>query len=468
MAPSPIRITSPSMPPDMSPARRAACAVLPSVTAKIAAWALALVAGACCLLASGCGGVPIDSPAPDKDQVLEYVAASIPSEDFELLDYYEVQELPQQVVYIFRSTERDLTFTALSEIAEGGYSLFYTPPKPRITCYYPQAVRDLYEDRARAALGKALLNERDSAVQVEAPGCYCYVRSYSDLEAVVRAAVAADAVYQEEFEYNSPEWCRENVSDTIYVRWTDGTSDEDGDPSFIEGLGMIDLTGSFDAEAALEELSRTYARLIYDGDLPDDPTLPEGYLEGLHPTFIERITVNGREVPFELDRAEEVRGTEEANPYQEDRISHGRGGVIGLDEDTGEYVIYIDIGDTEWVDEADPDTGEQAERLVAVGDSWLIRQVTELAGGTYSQDGEYIRWQIGETQGEIHVSIRGTGGLSAMLIQEGRAGGLDRSDILLTGADYVQLTVSEFAEIMGLEYRIDEDTRTLELTTPER
>ena len=55
-----------------------------------------------------------------------------------------------------------------------------------------------------------------------------------------------------------------------------------------------------------------------------------------------------------------------------------------------------------------------------------------------------------------------------MLIQEGRTGGIDRSDILLTGADYVQLTVSEFAEIMGLEYRIDEDARTLELTTPER
>ena len=464
-------------------------------------------------------GVPLDSPAPDQAAVLAHVAEVCPNEAYELVSVEQVQELPQQVLYTFRSTERNLTFTALSEITEPGYGLFYSPPQPHISCDYTTVVYERHARRARHEFTREISRRTGSPVQPDTPpqsgqphqgdnsrervpiakgdldelrrntvwtgevyvqdGSTVYFSSYEDLELIVAAAAAADTVYQQEFAYNSPEWCQENVSATVHVDWFSGTYDKDGRPSGYISIGDIAMHGEFDSETTLDELANSYAQAIMDRKVSPDPTLPQRYFEGHHRYAIDRITVNGTDVPFLLDEAGDA-GTN-GTPYQRDYISHGSGGIVHWDDERESYVVNVDVGSIEVdiIDNPSESSFSGAPEYVYTphANSWLIRHVVELAGGTYTAGDNWFSWQVGsesareETAAEgaagagiIHLVLTGEDDWEAMLAINGDAPQkLEHPGTVLTGAEYVEMPVDEFAALFGMTCQVNEQEGILEL-----
>ena len=310
---------------------------VPLALAAVLAGALALALAAC--------GVPLDTPAPGRDEVLAEVAEACPNEGYELVDVTEESSLPQRVTYTFKSTERDLAFTAVSEIVDPDPDpKFPTGPYPSVSCDYDDVVRGLHYDDAVDVLTEAVLEDLGEGPLFSASGPCVYVRNYDQIVSAAEMLAAADEVYEDELAFNDADWIRAHASTGVHVRWYDGRlSAEDGWPEDWRNLGAVALFGDLDVEGAAEELARSYAQLIADGVAPDDPCLPEGLRDAAHRSGIERLVVLGSEVPVGLD---DVDGLEDAeNPFQHDLVAHGMGDVARWDEDRGTYVMRVDVGD---------------------------------------------------------------------------------------------------------------------------
>ncbi|MGQ5425567.1 hypothetical protein ACULPM_00835 [Thermophilibacter sp. ZX-H3] len=398
---------------------------------------LALLA-ACCLAACG---VPIDSPAPSEAEVLDYAALQCPNEGFEVVASEEVREVPQKVVYTLRSTERDLTFTATGEITEPVSGKFPSGPKPRVSCDYPSAVRDLYHDDVVTELSERVAGQGESGI-VFSPGWpELYVRNYAQLEEALALLEEVDALYEPELAYNPAEWVRENASTSVAIRWFDGTlSAEDGDPMGWKQLGDVALYGELDAERDLEALASAYAQLIADGVAPADATLPERHLESLHRTAIDRIAVRGEEVPFGLG---ETSWGDATNPYQRDHISEGGGVVARWSDDQGRYLVRVNMDGT--------DPRERDE-----GGSWLVQQVAQLAGGSYEDDATGFSWEVGNVSGHMEYVGLENGRKVARLELNDRTSMVSCSSEEAGLSDAVAMPVEDFAALFGLTARVDE------------
>ena len=330
----------------------------------IACLALALIAA----FIAGCG-VPLDSPAPGKDEVLAYVEETCPHETYELVSVEEVNELPQKVVYRFASTERDLSFTATSEIVDPDPDpKFPTAPYPLISCDYAEQIYGLYSDEALAAYRAELARLcPDTTAYNESNGMTLF-RSYDDLEAVVEAAEHADAVYERELAYNPADWIRENAAISIDLGWVPDNASLAAHKSWENVGGSFGLSGAFDATSQLDKLAGSYAQLIVDGVISADASLPERYLKGLHRSVLSRITVNGIEVPFGFDEVDEGLSYSECNLYQREYISSGSACAARWDADTERYLIYVDIGrleDAAWIAWRDRDEGVSSAEVFA-------------------------------------------------------------------------------------------------------
>lgn len=398
---------------------------------------LALLA-ACCLAACG---VPIDSPAPSEAEVLDYATLQCPNEGFEVVASEEVRELPQKVVYTLRSTERDLTFTATGEITEPVSGKFPSGPKPRVSCDYPSAVRDLYHDDVITELSERVAGQGESGI-VFSPGWpELYVRNYAQLEEALALLEEVDALYEPELAYNPAEWVRENASTSVAIRWFDGTlSAEDGDPTGWKQLGDVALYGELDAERDLEALAGAYAQLIADGVAPADATLPERHLESLHRTTIDRIAVRGEEVPFGLG---ETSWGDATNPYQRDHISEGGGVVARWSDEHGCYLVRVNMDGT------DPRDRDE-------GGSWLVQQVAQLAGGSYEDDATGFSWEVGDVRGHMEYVGLESGRKVARLELNDRTSMVSCSSEEAGLSDAVAMPVEDFAALFGLTARVDE------------
>ena len=398
---------------------------------------LALLA-ACCLAACG---VPIDSPAPSEAEVLDYATLQCPNESFEVVASEEVRELPKKVVYTLRSTERDLTFTATGEITEPVSGKFPSGPKPRVSCDYPSAVRDLYHDDVVTELSERVAGQGESGI-VFSPGWpELYVRNYAQLEEALALLEEVDALYEPELAYNPAEWVRENASTSVAIRWFDGTlSAEDGDPTGWKQLGDVALYGELDAERDLEALASAYAQLIADGVAPADATLPERHLESLHRTAIDRIAVRGEEVPFGLG---ETSWGDATNPYQRDHISEGGGVVAHWSDERGCYLVRVNMDGT------DPRDRDE-------GGSWLVQQVAQLAGGSYEDDATGFSWEVGDVSGHMEYVGLESGRKVARLELNDRTSMVSCSSEEAGLSDAVAMPVEDFAALFGLTARVDE------------
>lgn len=420
---------------------------VPLALAAVLAGALAFALAAC--------GVPLDTPAPGRDEVLAEVAAACPNEGYELVDVTEESALPQRVVYTFESTERDLAFTAVSEIVNPDPDpKFPTGPYPNVSCDYDDVVRGLHYDDAVDVLTEAVLESPGEGPLFSASGPYVYVRTYDQIVTAMEMLAAADEVYEGELAYNDASWIREHASTGVRVRWYDGRlSAEDGWPEGWRNLGTVALFGELDADAATEELSRSYAQLIADGVAPDDPGLPEGLRDSTHRSGIGRLVVRGSEVPLGLD---DVDGLDDAeNPFQRDLIAHGEDGVARWDEGRGTYVMRVDVGD--------PRYSTSDEEPVAAH-SWLVEQVALLAGGSYEQDGSSFSWRCGDASGTVTLRTDPSGVTDALLTLDGQTMLLRQDDLAGGAARYALVDVDAFARLFGLDATVDEKDGVIALS----
>lgn len=414
----------------------------------------AVLAGALALALTACG-VPLDTPAPGRDEVLAEVAAACPNEGYELVDVTEESALPQRVVYTFESTERDLAFTAVSEIVNPDPDpKFPTGPYPNVSCDYDDVVRGLHYDDAVDVLTDAVLESPGEGPLFSASGPCVYVRTYDQIVTAMEMLAAADEVYEGELAFNDASWIREHASTGVRVRWYDGRlSAEDGWPEDWRNLGTVALFGELDADATTEALSRSYAQLIADGVAPDDPGLPEGLRDSTHRSGIGRLVVRGSEVPLGLD---DVDGLDDAeNPFQRDLIAHGEDGVARWDEGRGTYVMRVDVGD--------PRYSTSDEEPVAAH-SWLVEQVTLLAGGSYEQDGSSFSWRCGDASGTVTLRTDPSGVTDALLTLDGQTMLLRQDDLAGGAARYALVDVDAFARLFGLDATVDEKDGVIALS----
>ena len=234
---------------------------------------------------------------------------------------------------------------------------------------------------------------------------------------------------------------RENASTSIGVRWFDGTlSVEDGSPEGWRHLGDVALYGGLDAGEGLGELADAYAQLIADGDAPSDPTLPEGLLEGVHRSSIDRVSVRGAEVPFDLEGANNRDAT---NPYQRYHLSEGGGVVAHWSERQGAYLIRVNMDGT------DPREHDETG-------SWLVQQVAELAGGSYQGDATGFSWNVGGMRGHMEYLGLEDGKRVARLELNGRTSYVTCESGDAGLSDAVAMPIDDFAALFGLSARADE------------
>ena len=412
-----------------------------SRTGRVRTVLLALAVAVVALLA-GCGSVPIDTPAPSQELVLAYVSDKCPNEAFELVGSEQVSELPEKVVYTFRSTERDLTFTATSEITEPTYSLFPVGPKPSISCDYSSVVRDLYHDAALARLAELCDSYGDGAPLLPDDSDRLYVTNYRQLEAAMEMIARVDEVYVDEFAFNDAQWVRENASTSLSVCWFDGSAPEEGAsrPDNWEHIGYVAMFGELDAADARDKLARAYAQMVVDNSVPADKTLPKSYLEGLHRTNIDCITVRGEEVPFGLG---ETNWGDATNPYQRDHISEGGGVVARWSDERGCYLVRVNMDGT------DPRDRDESG-------SWLVQQVAQLAGGSYEKDATGFSWEVGDVRGHMEYVGMENDRKVARLELNGRISTVSCSTEEAGLYDAVAMPVDDFAALFGLTASVDE------------
>lgn len=426
------------------------------VVCAVACLALALIAA----LIAGCG-VPLDSPAPGKDEVLAYVEETCPHEAYELVSVEEVNELPQKVVYRFASTERDLSFTATSEIVDPDPDpKFPTAPYPLISCDYAEQVYDLYSDEALATYRAELARLRPGTTSYNESNDMTLFRTYEDLEAIVEAAEHADAVYERELAYNPADWIREHAAIGIHVGWVPDDESLRARKNWENVGGAFGLSGAFDAAPQLDTLAGSYAQLIADGTIPADASLPARHLDGLHRRVLSHITIDGTEVPFGFDEVDEGLSYSECNLYQREYISSGSACAARWNDETGSYEVYLDLGRLEEAAWADL----EEEGRIFLPESWLLQHAVELAGGTYLVGDSSCSWTIGNASG----NIRGDGPSDSprfILEADSDTYELDNDSGVHTGTVFTYIDVNLFAELMDCTYRIDEAAGTLELTT---
>ena len=399
---------------------------------------------------AGCFGVPIDSPAPSEDEVLNLVSLSCPNEGWEVVHVEETREEPQQITYTLRSTERALTFTAVSEITEPSYSLWAIPPKPRVTCDYPEVVRDIYANEVRELLSKRAGEAREGELYAPERTLQIYVCNYEQLEEAVGLLAEADLLFEAELAYNDQQWIRECAASDVSVRWYNGIFDEDGRPDRWQHLADVELCGELDAEAALEGLAGAYAQLVADGTAPADPTLPGRFLKGLHRSCIDRMTVRGKEVPFGFD-AESI--DDFTNPYQVFHWREDKGVVAHWSEDEDCYLVRVNLNGT---------SGELYADAEEAG-SWLVQQVALLAGGTYEEGDGFFEWSVGDVSGRMAYVDGESGQRRAEVALNGEKRAVSCSSEDVNGTISVAMPLDEFAALFGLDAHVDEKNGVIEL-----
>jgi len=205
------------------------------------------------LLLTGCGD--IDGEIPGKEEVLSFMQGEVPGEHY-VFDRVQSEEgaLPQKDIYYFKSTDRELEFTAVSTLSAVGMDATIAGYKPCIYSQYPAGVHSLYSEEIDAILEEL---PRDSQ------NVYCY-DSYDDLARVASIIIRADEVYKQELAYNTQEWMNENPIKTISVRYI--YTGEDGKENFVTTV-YAKLNGNLDFDEIYNRFCDRHKELVKEKGL---------------------------------------------------------------------------------------------------------------------------------------------------------------------------------------------------------
>lgn len=228
---------------------------------------------------TGCKSID-DDPAK-KSEVLKRVKQEVPSEKYEYLSMTrDESSRPKVDEYLFRSKERDITFTAVSTLAPFGIDGGTIGYNDSIRVTYPDSVHELYRSRIDKVLADISESERDR---------YSY-DSFDDIDPIVRTLIKADKIYREELAYNSEEWLSEHPVCTVSLnyRWNDGEEDKHYQ------VHRVNIDGSLDYDKLYKRFSYEHAKAAKKEIIVDE-TIPEEQLARVHRDMLD-IYINFNEV----------------------------------------------------------------------------------------------------------------------------------------------------------------------------
>lgn len=422
---------------------------------------LAVLLSTLCLLAlAAC--VSEDSPAPGKEEVLERVSQDCPSERYELVSATETRERPQRVEYTFASRDRDLRFTAVSEVTPNTSSAvpFAGLPRKQVTTDYAWQVKQRYLDDVDAALADDLL--------FEPSGNTLFVASFADVAKTADALMRANDMYAAELAHNDAAWLEKNPVADVRIAWTGDVDaarlalSEDRLPDGLVTLRYVEVTGTLSRDDVYNQLAGDFAQHVTDGDIPDDPDLPDSLRDGLHVTEIWRVVVAGSELPLNLDASydDAPAGSEGETPALRRLRSSGDAPVM-WDEERGCYEIVVDFGREQI------DWDSKGHDLCFEADSWTFSTVARALGGEYGRGREgkggyptSFAWRVGEVAGKVTTSFDGHSGGRVTLEATCEGGGMEywRETVGSGQAGTLMVPLDDLAALFGATARVDEET----------
>lgn len=382
------------------------------------------------LVLTGC--VTKDGKVDGPRVVLRYVDG-ICGEDYELLGRELIEQKPDNMEYYFRTKERGLEFKAnsyLSPISIDGSQLGLYDKE--ISCNYVSVVHDLYYEKA-----KAVIKQSPLCVPDEFYFSRMYVLSFSDIEEIVDAILAADKVYQQELTYNSPEFLEKYPLMTVHLVWNK-TEKEARTQEHWVNMTDIAITGQHEREELYDTLAKVYAQKCVDGEIVNADDVPEEYMGKAHVSRLDSIILNGEEMLYDCDD----------NPAASFSLTTEDYKYCWYSDDLASYMMVTDVG-MYWDNMSYP---------------LIVREYVHALGGTYdtqrSGDKCTSTWTIGADtwvmKGRYDDEIQ-----SLTVEKNGKRLDIDyvtcEEDYAVGATFCVGVTVEDFSKMFGLRYEIDEE-----------
>ena len=394
--------------------------------------ALAGALAAACLFLTGCLGA--DAEVYGQDKVLAYVD-SLCAEPYRLVDVRLVAEEPDDVEYRFETETRGLRFTAHSYLSPIYFDATQTGFYSReISCDYVSAVRELYAKQVDEALSACAHYLPDHG--------WMYLLCAADVDGVVDAVLAADAVYQAELAYNDPSFLSENAAARVHVVWH-ASEEQAAEHSDWVNLTDLFVTGQNDREALRDQLLSALAQQIVDGNVTGVGDVPGEYFAGRHVSTLDTIVLNGEEMLYDDDE-------NPAGPYLLTTEDYKYSWYSAEKES---YMVPMDIGLT---------SDNMSYPMV-------VREYVRALGGDYESGGDSERyksaWTIGPDSWTMTATYDGDAVRALTVKKNGRELDLDwvniEDDPRLGATFCVGMPVEDFCELFGLTYEADEAARCL-------
>ena len=205
-----------------------------------------------------------------KEEVVAEVSNIVASEDYELVSVKTISEKPADIEYTFRSTKRELTFTANSYLNPVYIDATKTPYyQKKISCSYVKEVHKLYSERVQAAL--AQYEGYDSK------NGWITLLDFSDIRAAAEVLYAASEIYAEELEYHDEAFLRNNPVETVHAAWFPNQGAINAHEDWVN-ITSVSINGIFDEETYYDQLAYAYGRKVFTEKITDDSVIPEQYL----------------------------------------------------------------------------------------------------------------------------------------------------------------------------------------------
>lgn len=424
-------------------------------------------------LLSLCACVGIDGEPPSHNEVERFVASEVRGDAYELVSCEKTGDRPKEYTYEYRSLDRDLTFTARAYLSPIHFDASVVGYEPSVDTTYADDVHSLYDDEMREIIEDNGMNlstnvtpdmmEVDSSERVyDTSTSRLAITGYEQIDDAVDVLMEMDSAYRKELRYNSSEWCDEHPYACVSITFVPEDEFESGmldwDAYAYGGtFSSVDIDCAIDADDTEEMLKREFAQAIANGEI--DAPLPDEHVGRIHPEQIEAY-LDGERIEYPPREGEDDSGNDDGNT-PDYSIMYGREGAY-WDESSSEYVMTIDVGDRK----SGTSAGETRLALCVIPMFAEHGSVTANANDRKC----VIEWTACDGKNRKLVSVVNGSGTEIVSVTytdgDGNERKLDIGDNNYSG-HRVSISVSDFADMFGFEYEVNEAERRIDFFAPE-
>lgn len=114
-----------------------------------------------------CSCVGIDGDPPSSKDVARYVASEVKGDRYEPVDCKKTGERPKEYTYEYRSTDRDLSFTARAYLAPIHFDASIVGYDPSVDTDYADSVHALYDDEMMDIIDRSGMGVSDDVTSYD-------------------------------------------------------------------------------------------------------------------------------------------------------------------------------------------------------------------------------------------------------------------------------------------------------------